>query len=185
MFEKKLHWHSMIVHAIMALVPIAAIAFIFAKLNVTYGNFNSVTWQFITRLAIILVFLISVPSTFTGIADRNKMYAKWHQAHKIKLLFSLAILGVTLVELLIFFVPQLFSLQRGLISVQGFLLIIANSLIVFILSLYGLKITLGRQALAPNSYVPDYYNKKQPLDILDNVRAHIKEPPKTIDVFKK
>jgi len=52
------------------------------------------------------------------------------------------------------------------------------------LSYYGLRITLGRQALAATSYVADL-DREPPVDILDNVAAHVTEKAKVTDILEE
>ena len=56
-----------------------------------------------------------------------------------------------------------------------------NTAVVFALSAYGLRITLGRQSLAETSYQPDM-DFDPPIDILDCVAEFAEDPPKLIDV---
>ncbi|GAB4434562.1 MAG: hypothetical protein OHK0040_05560 [bacterium] len=65
----------------------------------------------------------------------------------------------------------------------GLLIYVANIVVIFFLSFYGLKITLGRQSLAKTSYIPDFFNKEKPVDILKEAGEYIKEKPKRVDFF--
>jgi hypothetical protein len=56
----------------------------------------------------------------------------------------------------------------------------AAVVVVLALAAYGLRITLGRQALAKASYVPDMY-REPPVDILETVAAAAAIDPKLID----
>ena len=50
------------------------------------------------------------------------------------------------------------------------------------LSFYGLRISLGRQAVARASYVPDML-KTPPADVLESAAAHVAERARVIEVM--
>jgi len=179
MFEKKLHLHSMIVHAIIALGPLAALALIFRVNDITLGFMSSAAWNIIEKASILLIFLISLPSLVTGIGDRNKMYGKWHSTHIIKLWFTFFLIGASSVEILAWGCT---SETTTFLYVYGALVVVANNLFILVLSAYGLKISMGRQSFEGTSYVPDLFNKTARRDILDDVRVYMKEKAKLVDI---
>jgi len=179
MFEKKLHLHSMIVHAIIALGPLAALALIFRLNDVTLGFMSAEAWNIIEKASIIMIFLISLPSLVTGIGDRNKMYGKWHSTHIIKLWFTIFLIVSTAVEILAWGCTADSSAFH---MVYGALVIGANNLFIAVLSMFGLKITMGRQSLEGTSYVPDLFNKTARRDVLEEVRVYMKEKAKLVDI---
>ena len=179
MAQHKLHLHSMMVHSIAALALLAAVTFIFLKLEIGFFSFGQATWHFLTIFSLIAIFLILFPSILSGIFERGHVYAKWHTTHKIKLILSLI--------LLIFLVIQLVLLTQdgmkgALFSALGVLIIFGNNIISFLLCGYGLKITLGRQSLSKTSYIPDLF-KKEPVDILVSAGKHRKEEAKYLDLL--
>ena len=62
--------------------------------------------------------------------------------------------------------------------------IVGNCVVVFALSAYGLRITLGRQSLARTSYQCDM-DFDPPINILDCVSDFAEDPPKLIEVRKE
>ena len=182
MYAKKLHLHSMIVHAVIAFGPLAAIALIFKEQGVTLGagaDVSAQAWNILEKLSIVMMFLIGLLSLVTGIGDRNKVYGKWQSTHIIKLWCTLLLMGALAIEILYWFCPT--EGATGLFSLYGALVVVANNLLILVLSAAGLKITLGRQSLEGTSYVPDLFNKQARRDILDEVRAYIHEEPKIVD----
>ncbi len=179
MATQKLHLHSMIVHVVAALSPVAAIAYIFFSLQLNFLSFDQATWSYLVYLSIIIMLLAAIPSVLTGVFERNHIYAKWHSTHKVKLILSLLLVPVLGIELLLL---HLTELESGLWSLTGGLIVIVNNIILFLLGKYGLKITLGRQSLGRASYVPDLM-KPEPIDILVTAAAQRKEEPKYIDLL--
>jgi len=178
MFQKKLHLHSMIVHAIIALGPLAALALIFKQNSVTLGFMSETAWNIIEKASILMMFLIAIPSLITGLGDRDKIYGKWQSTHIVKLWATLFLIGATAVEILAWgCTAQTCTFNM----VYGDLVVVANNLFIFVLSVYGLKITLGRQSIEGTSYVPDLFNKEARRDILDDVRAYMKDEAKFVD----
>lgn len=181
MGKQKLHLHSMMVHSIVAFSPISAIAYILFQLKIDIFFFDTSTWNFLTVFAISVMLLVLVPSAVTGVFERNRVYANWHSTHKIKAGLSFVLALFLILELTII---KSHGLGDPLVSLIGLLVIIGNNLVVFSLSAYGLKITLGRQSIARTSYQPDLF-KKEPLDILVLAGENKKEEAKYYDIFKE
>ncbi|NLN62973.1 MAG: hypothetical protein GX146_08850 [Myxococcales bacterium] len=182
MFEKKLHLHSMMVHAIVAFGPLAALAFLLKGYDVVLGGGIEISGQafaILEKVAIIMMFLISLLAVFTGLSDRNDVYGKWHSTHHIKLWSSLLLIGALGFEMVHWFCAD--PNATAMFSLYGGLVVIANNVLIALLSIFGLKITLGRQSLAGTSYVPDLFNKEARRDILDEVRVNVREEAKVVD----
>jgi hypothetical protein len=69
-------------------------------------------------------------------------------------------------------------------SVLGLAIVVGNNMLALTLSYFGLRITLGRQALGSTSYVADI-DREPPVDILEVVAEHAHEPARVIDVRKQ
>lgn len=177
MSTSRLHLHSMMVHSVAALVPLASVAWILGTARVSVGRFGPDLWFGLTIASLAIVLLMAVPSTVTGIGERNRMYAQWHWTHKKKLVLSLALvtaLGIELIALL-GNGPQIST-----ISWLGFLIVVANNVLAFWLGALGLKITLGRQSIGKTSYIPDMF-RSPAIDIVDANAALLTDRPRTID----
>ena len=181
MSKQKIHLHSMMVHSIAALAPLAAVAYIFLKLQVSFLSIDGKSWAFLVVLSTILIFLITLPSILSGIFERNHAYAKWHSTHKIKLWLSAAFVGILIVELLLLSGG---GINGPLFSPLGILIIFGNNIVTFYLCKYGLKITLGRQSIGRALHEPDLF-KKEPVDILVMAGELKKEEPKYLDLLKE
>lgn len=179
MGKKKLHLHSMMVHSVIGLAFVAAVTFIFLKLGITFLGFEGKTWRFLTIFSVIVIFLISFPSIFSGIFERGHVYAKWHSTHKIKLILSLLLLLVLVIEIIMFLQS---GLQGNLFSLLGILIIFANTVLSMLLGAYGLKISLGRQTFEKTSYTPDL-QLDEPIDILVSAGKNRKEEAKYLDLL--
>lgn len=173
---KNRHFHSIIVHVTIAFAVVAAFSHFCASNDISFLMMNTEEWQLLTRLSLVVLFLSSLPATISGIFETNKMYPKWHKTHKIKLLLSVLICVFTLFEIV-----AITNDNAGFLL--KFVLYFVNNLIVFLFSFYGLKITLGRQSISKTSYVPDFFNKETPVDILNEVKKYVKEKPKRVDFF--
>ena len=179
MGTRKIHLHSMMVHAVAALVPLAAVAYIFLKLNVEFFRFDDYTWRFIIVFSLIMAFLISLLSILTGVFERGHIYANWHATHKYKLILSLLLAALLIIE---FVLMGTRGFSNPIFSLLGILIILGNNVITFFLCFFGLKITLGRQSIARASYIPDLF-KKEPIDILVTAGENRKEEPKFVDIL--
>lgn len=179
MNNQKLHLHSMMVHSIAAFAPLAALAFIFLKQGVAFLSFDEKTWQFMVILLIILSLLVALPSILSGVFERGHVYVRWHSSHQVKLVLSLLLAGMLVVELILMGKG---GLAGDLFSLIGVLTIFGNNIVVFVLCKYGLKITMGRQSLETVSYEPDLL-KAEPVDILDVAGRLKNEPPKYLDLL--
>lgn len=179
MNKQKIHLHSMMVHSIAAFAPLAALAFIFLKQQVSFMSFDEKTWLFLVVLLVILSFLIALPSALSGVFERGHMYVKWHSSHQIKLVLSLLLILMLIVELVTIASG---GLNAEIFSLTGILLIFGNNIVVFLLCKYGLKISMGRQSLEKTSYEPDLF-RQDPIDVL-KINAELKnEPAKYLDLL--
>lgn len=178
MEHRPVHLHSMLVHAAIALAPLAAGAFVLEASSATIFGIGPVVWAFLLRGSLIGMFLIALPAIATGISERNHMYVNWPPSHRIKLALSLVLIALVGVELVAVFGSNR-PLDLG--SWLALAVIIGNTAVVFALSAYGLRITLGRQSLAGTSYRPDM-DFDPPINILDCVADFAEDPPKLIDV---
>jgi hypothetical protein len=176
MHAKKLHLHSMLVHAVLALVPLAALTYLAEAFGVRVGSFGAEVWHFVTRAALVVVLLTALPATASGILERRHSYVTWHATHKVKMAASVALVGLVAVELVV--------LARGVGAelVLGVMVVGFNPLAALLLGAYGLKMTLGRQSLAATSYRPDLL-MEPPIDVLAATAARLAEPADLIDVL--
>ena len=124
------------------------------------------------------MFLIALPSLWTGITERNHMYVNWPKSHRIKLVLSVLLVVLLSIEIGGILASEA-PLRLG--SWLGMAVVVLNCVVVFLLSAFGLRITLGRQSFGRTSYVPDM-DFDPPMNILDCVADFAGEPPKLIDV---
>lgn len=179
MNNRKLHLHSMMVHVIAALAPLAAVAYIFLKQGVVFLSFDEKTWTFLVVLSVILSFLTTLPSILSGVFERGHIYVRWHPSHQAKMLLSLLLTAMLVVELVMFAKG---GLADEMFSLTGILVIFGNNIVTFLLCKYGLKISLGRQSLEKTSYTSEL-SGQQPVDILVTAGELKKEPPKYLDLL--
>jgi hypothetical protein len=179
--ENKLHLHSMIVHAVIALSVVAAAGFVCEATGASPGGIGQSAWAFLLRAALVGLLVIAVPATVSGITERSHMYVNWQRSHRAKLLLSILLLGMVLAEL-----AGLATAARplSLRSWLALLVVLGNPLVCFGLSFYGLRITLGRQALARTSYTPDMH-REPPVDILESAAVHIAQRAAVINVLEE
>lgn len=177
----KLHLHSMIVHAVIALSAVAAAAFVCEATGATVGAIAPATWAFLLRAALVGLLAVAVPATISGITERGHMYVNWQPSHRAKPLLSLLLLGLAAAEL-----AGLALADRPLTlgSWLALAVVLGNPLVCFGLSFYGLRITLGRQSLARTSYTPDMH-REPPVDILASAAAHVAQRAAVIDVLEE
>ena len=176
--HRPIHLHSMLVHAVVALALLAALAMVVEASSFTVPGVGPDVWSFLLRGSLIGILLISIPSIVTGISERNHMYVNWPPSHRVKLVLSVVLVGLVGVELVALFGSD-GPLRIG--SWLALAVIGGNGTVVFVLSAYGLRITLGRQSFARTSYQPDM-DFDPPIDILDCVAEFAEDPPKLIDV---
>jgi hypothetical protein len=174
MAESRIHLHSMLVHSVVALAALAAGSFVLAALGASFGRLGPGLWVALLRASLVGLLLCSLPAVVTGIADRDRAYATWHPSHRAKLVLSLLLVALVAIELAATLTGS------GPITAWVGVGIAANMVVVLALAAYGLRITLGRQALARTSYVPDM-KQRPPVDILALVAAAAAEEPKLID----
>jgi hypothetical protein len=168
----------MMVHAVVALAPLAALSFVLEAGGTTIFSVGPEVWGFLLHGSLIGILVLAVPSILTGVVERNHLYVNWPPSHRAKLALSLALVVMVSVELM-----ALGSVDGapGAASWLGFAIVIGNCAVVFGLSFFGLQITLGRQGLGGTSYKPDM-DWDPPLDILACVADFAGDPPKLIDV---
>lgn len=171
----------MLVHAVVAFAPLAAISFGLEATALTFGPIAPQAWGFLLRGALMGIFILALPATVSGITERNHMYTNWPPSHRAKLALSVLLVIMVAGELLALRSPGI-ALEIG--SLLGVFIIFGNCAVVFALSFFGLKITLGRQSFGKTSYVPDL-DWDPPLDILSCVADFSDDAPKLIDVQKE
>jgi hypothetical protein len=176
--HRPLHTHSMMVHGVVAFAPLAALSLVLESTGATAGPAGPEVWALLLRGSLLGMLILAVPSIVSGITERNHMYAGWPASHRAKLVLSMA--------LVVLVVGEIVALGGApgkpvILSWLGLAVIVGNLLVVFGLSYYGLKITLGRQGLGHTSYLPDM-DRQPPVDILSWVAEYSGEPPKLIDV---
>jgi len=176
--HRPLHLHSMLVHAVIALAPLAAAAMVLEASSVTLGGIGPGVWAFLFRGSLVGMLLIALPSIVTGIGERNHMYVNWPASHRIKLASSAGLVILVGIELVRVFGSDE-PVQLG--SWLALAVIGGNCTLVFVLSVFGLRISLGRQSLARTSYQADM-DFDPPMNILECVAEFAGDPPKIIDV---
>lgn len=179
--HKPVHLHSMLVHAVIAFAPLAAISYLLDASSATVGGIDSGVWRLLLWLALIGMLALSLPAVLTGISERNHMYANWPPSHRAKLILSVVLVVIVAVELIAL---RSGKGAGGFLSWLGLAIVVGNSVVALALSYYGLRITLGRQGLGSTSYTPDM-DREPPVDVLDVVAEHAHEPARMIDVQKE
>jgi hypothetical protein len=174
----ELHLHSMIVHAVIALAAVAAIAFVGEATGVSASRIPPAVWAFLLRAALLGMLAIAIPATISGITERGHMYVNWQRSHQAKLALSLILLALTATELAAL---VLADRPLALASWLGLAVLVGNPVVCFGLSFYGLRITLGRQSLSRTSYTPDMHCTP-PVDILEAAAAYVAGRAAVIDV---
>lgn len=181
MDHKPVHLHSMLVHAVIAFAPLAAVAFVLDASATSVEGIEAGVWRLLLWLGLVGMLVVALPATMTGISERNHMYANWPPSHRAKLVLSLVLVVLVSVEILALWSG---AGAGGVVSWLGLAIIGGNCAVALALSYYGLRITLGRQGIGSTSYVSDM-DREPPVDILDVVAAHAHEAPKMIDVQKE
>jgi hypothetical protein len=181
MLGRELHLHSMIVHAVIALAVVAAAAFAAEAAAWSVGPIGEATWAFLWRTSLVLMILAALPATASGITERGHMYVNWHPSHRAKLVLSLVLLGMVVGELA---TSAVLASAPTVRSWLGIAVVAGNPLVCLALSFYGLRISLGRQAIARLSYVPDMA-LDPPVDILAATAVHVAERAKVIEVMEQ
>jgi hypothetical protein len=178
MHGPKLHLHSMLVHSVLAFVPVAAVAFALGAAGVALGPFDRAVWLFVVRASLVVVLLVGVLATVTGVLERRHLYVTWHRTHTAKLWLAFAMLGLSAVGVGAFAgivpggPPAVLAALAGLVPVAAALAVL------------GLKMTLGRASLAATSYLPDL-DHVPPVDVLAAAAARLAEPPDLIDPMEE
>ena len=181
MDHQPVHLHSMLVHAVIAFAPLAAISFVLGASAATVAGIDPGAWRLLLWVALVGMLIVAVPATVTGISERNHMYANWPKSHRAKLVLSLILVVMVSGEIVAL---GFGSGGHGVLSGIGLAIVIGNCTVALALSYFGLRITLGRQGVGSTSYVPDM-DREPPVDILEVVAVHAQEEPKMIDVQKE
>jgi len=179
--HQPVHLHSMLVHAVIAFAPLAAISFVLDASATTVAGIDPGVWRLLLWVALIGMLIVALPATLTGISERNHMYANWPRSHRAKLVLSLVLVVMVSGEIVALWFD---SGGNGVVSGIGLAIVVGNCAVALALSYFGLRITLGRQALGSTSYVPDM-DREPPVDILEVVAEQAHEEPKMIDVQKE
>ncbi len=173
-----IHLHSMLVHAVVALAPLAAAAYLLEAGSVAVAGIGPEVWALLLRGSLVAMLVLAFPSALTGVSERNHMYVNWPMSHRVKLAASIALVVLVIAELGAIGAGQGAVKLASPIAVA---VVIGNNLAVAVLAVYGLRITLGRCSLAGTSYTPDV-DRDPAVDILETVAASAAEPAKLIEV---
>jgi len=176
--HRPLHLHSILVHGVVAFAPLAALSLVLESTGSILGTAGPEVWNLLLRGSLTGMLILAVPATISGVAERNHMYAGWPSSHRAKLVLSIALLVLVAGEIVAMFGA---SEPPGVMSILGLAVVVGNCAVVFGLSFFGLKITLGRQGFGGTSYLPDM-DWEPPIDILACVADYSDDPPKLIDV---
>jgi hypothetical protein len=168
----------MMVHGVIAFAPLAALSLVLETTGSAVGPVGPDVWSFLLRGSLAAMLVLAVPSTLSGITERNHMYAGWPSSHRAKLVLSLALLAVVSGELIALGGT---AGSPNVVSLIGFAIVVGNCSLVLGLSYFGLKITLGRQGFGTTSYIADL-DREPPIDILSTVADFSGDAPKLIDV---
>ena len=179
---REIHLHSMVVHSVIALAAVAAAAFALDAAGTVVVGVVPGTWTFLWKAAVALVLLAALPATLTGISERSHIYVNWHTSHKAKLVLSLLLVGLTAAELVA--AARLGGRAIAIGSPLGLGVVAGNPFVCLALSFYGLRISLGRQAVARASYVPDMM-KTPPVDVLESAAVYVAERARVIEVMEE
>lgn len=181
MDHQPVHLHSMLVHAVIGLAPVAAVSFVLDASAATVGGMDPEVWRLLLWVALFGMLIVALPATLTGISERNHMYANWPSSHRAKLALSLVLVVMVVAEIIALWSG---TGQSAVISWLGLAIVVGNCTVALTLSFYGLRITLGRQGVGSTSYVSDM-DRIPPIDILDVVAEFAREEPKMIDIQKE
>jgi hypothetical protein len=171
----------MLVHAVIAFAPLAAVSFALDASAATVGGIEAGVWRLLLWVALVVMLIVALLATLTGVSERNHLYANWPPSHRAKLALSVVLIVMVSAELVALWSG---GGGRGVVSWLGLLIVVGNCAVAAALSYYGLRITLGRQGVGSTSYVSDM-DREPPLDILEVVAEHAHEAPKMIDVQKE
>ena len=172
----------MVVHAVLAFVVVAALALALDASGAAVAGVAPGTWAFLWRAALVLALAAALPATVSGITERNHMFVNWPASHRAKLVLSLVLLALVAAELAATVALGHTVARVG--SALGLAVVAANPLVGLALSFYGLRLTLGRQALARTSYVPDAL-RTPPVDVLAGAAAFVAERAKVLEVMEE
>jgi len=171
----------MLVHAVIAFAPLAAVAFVLDASAASVGGIDAGAWRLLLWVALVGMLIVALPATLTGISERNHMYANWPPSHRAKLALSLVLVVLVSAEIVTLWSG---AGAGGVVSWLGVAIVGGNCAVALALSYCGLRITLGRQGVGSTSYVSDM-DREPPVDILDVVAEYTHEVPKMIDVRKE
>jgi hypothetical protein len=176
--HQPVHLHSMLVHAVVAFAPVAALSFVLAVSETGVGGIEPSTWRLLLWGSLVGMILMALPATWTGITERNHLYANWPPSHRAKLVLSLSLIVMVAGEVVAL---TMVDDAVAVVSALGLAIVVVNNGLALALSYFGLRISLGRQGLRPTSYVADM-DRSPPVDILEVVAEHACEPARVIDV---
>jgi hypothetical protein len=168
----------MLVHSVLAFVPVAVVAFGLGAAGVALGPFDRAVWRFVVGASLVVVLAVGILATVTGVLERRHLYVTWHRTHTAKLCLALAMLALSALGIGAFagLVPggpvAVLAALAGLVPVA------------VALAVLGLKMTLGRQSFAATSYVPDL-EQQPPVDVLAAAAARLAEPADLIDPMEE
>jgi hypothetical protein len=178
--HNKIHLHSIVVHAVYAMVLMATGAFVVAACTSSpVLGLRPGLWDLLVKGSLILTLATLVPATISGVLERNHRYANWHRTHRFKLVYSLLLLVLVALEIVMLISS---SDPYHLASALAAAVVIANPVIAMALGIWGFKITLGRQALGRTSYVADA-RKTPPVDILNETAEYLSKHAKRLDIL--
>jgi hypothetical protein len=179
--HQPVHLHSMLVHAVIACAPLAAVSYVLDASAVTLAGIDPGVWRLLLWVSLVGMLASALPATLTGISERNHLYANWPPSHRAKLVLSLVLVVMVSGEIAALWLG---AGSHAVVSWLGLAIVVGNFAVAVALSYYGLRITLGRQGVSSTSYVSDM-DREPPVDILDVVAERAHEPAKLIDVQKE
>jgi hypothetical protein len=168
----------MLVHSVLAFVPVAAVAFALAAGDVALGPFGPAVWRWLASTGLVAVLVVGLFATVTGVLERRHLYVTWHRTHTLKLWLALALVALAAAAA----GAMTGSIDGGAAAVAWALagLVAAGAA----LAVLGLKMTLGRMSFASTSYVPDL-EQQPPVDVLAAAAARLAEAADLIDPMEE
>jgi hypothetical protein len=89
----------MLVHAVIAFAPLAAVSFVLDASAATVGGIETEVWRLLLWVALCGMLIVAAPATLTGISERNHLYANWPPSHRAKLALSLVLVVMVTAEI--------------------------------------------------------------------------------------
>jgi hypothetical protein len=178
MQSRTIHLHSMLVHPVVALLPLAAVAFVLRATGARVLGMGTEVWSFLLVASLALALLVALPAALSGVLERRHLYVTWFRTHTVKLSLSIMLVAIVAVELAL----VAGAAPASLLSPLGLLVVVANPALALALGAFGLKMTLGRQSLGRTSYRPDLF-AEPPVDVLAANADFLAAPPDLVDVL--